>query len=189
MQADVFTMKTDGSDVKRLTAFSSMSWAPYFHPSGKYAVFTSNKLGFENFELFLVDAAGEREPVRVTWTDGFDGLPVFSPDGKRLAWTSNRTADRKSQLFIGGWNHPAALKALEEAPKRMRTAEEARRRRRGDETSSNASPRARRNSRLCQPGPRVLHHQPARFSQTPRSRKRISTRRSSGWPLKRAKAA
>ncbi len=36
---------------------------------------------------------GKHEPVRVTTTDGFDGLPVFSPDGKTLAWTSGRTAD------------------------------------------------------------------------------------------------
>ena len=124
MNADVFTMKVDGGDVRRLTDFKAMSWAPFFHPSGKYVVFTSNKLGFENFELYLVDAAGEREPVRVTATDGFDGLPVFSPDGKRLCWTSNRTADKKSQLFMAEWNHPAALKALGDAPKRARTAEE-----------------------------------------------------------------
>lgn len=124
MIADVWTMKTDGSDKRRVTDFKSMSWAPYFHPSGKYLVFTSNKLGFENFELFIVDEAGEREPVRVTFTAGFDGLPVFSPDGKRLCWTSGRTADAKSQLFLANWNHPAALKAIEDAPKRVRTAEE-----------------------------------------------------------------
>ncbi len=118
MNADVFTMKTDGSDVRRLTDFKAMSWAPFFHPSGKYVVFTSNKLGFENFELYLVDAAGEREPVRVTFTDGFDGLPVFSPDGRRLCWTSNRTTDKKSQLFIAEWDHEAALKALAALPLR-----------------------------------------------------------------------
>lgn len=116
MNADVFTMKTDGSDVKRLTDFKAMSWAPYFHPSGKYVVFTSNKLGFENFELFIVDADGAKEPVRATFTDGFDGLPVFSPDGAKLCWTSNRTADKKSQLFLANWNHDAALAALGEAP-------------------------------------------------------------------------
>ena len=38
--------------------FGSMSWAPYMHPSGEYFIFASNKLGFENFELFMVDAAG-----------------------------------------------------------------------------------------------------------------------------------
>src|SRR2546430_8345372 len=89
-------MKLDGSDVRRLTDFGCMSWAPFYHPSGQYLIFTANKLGFANFELFIVDAAGDREPVRVTFTDGFDGLPVFSPEGRRLCWTSNRTADRKS---------------------------------------------------------------------------------------------
>ncbi len=122
MNADVWTMKTDGSDKRRVTDFKSMSWAPFYHPSGKYIIFTSNKLGFANFELFLVDAQGEREPVRVTFTEGFDGLPVFSPDGQRLCWTSGRTSDGKSQLFLAKWNHEAALKALEQAPLRNETA-------------------------------------------------------------------
>ena len=116
LMADVYTMKLDGSDVRRLTDFGCMSWAPNFHPSAKYAIFTANKLGFSNFELFLVDSAGRREPVRVTHTDGFDGLPVFSPDGKRLCWTSGRTPDGKSQLFLADWNHSAALSALDSAP-------------------------------------------------------------------------
>ena len=114
--ADIYTMKLDGSDVRRLTQFGSMSWAPYFHPSGEYVIFASNKLGFTNFELYLVDAAGKSEPVRVTFTDGFDGLPVFSPDGKKLCWTSNRTTDKASQLFLADWNHEAALAALRAAP-------------------------------------------------------------------------
>src|SRR6266478_2033553 len=116
--ANVFTMKLDGSDVRQLTDFGCMSWAPYFHPSGAYVIFTANKFGFANFELFLVDAAGTREPVRVTFTDGFDGLPVFSPDGQKLCWTSGRTTDQKSQLFLARWDQEAALKALEAAPAR-----------------------------------------------------------------------
>ena len=79
MNADVYTMRLDGSDVRRLTDFDSRSWAPYFHPSGEYAIFASNRHGFSNFELFLVDAAGRREPVRVTHADGFDGLPGVAP--------------------------------------------------------------------------------------------------------------
>ncbi len=119
VNADVYTMKLDGSDVRRITDFGAMSWAPYFHPSGEYLIFTANKLGFANFELFLTDANGTKEPVRVTFTDGFDGLPVFSPDGIKLCWTSGRTADGKSQLFLGNWNHAAALTALKAAPPRV----------------------------------------------------------------------
>jgi hypothetical protein len=113
--ADVYTMLPDGTDRQRVTDFGAMSWAPYFHPSGDYLVFTSNILGFDNFELYIVDAAGKKEPVRVTSTDGFDGLPVFSPDGKKLAWTSNRSSDKKSQIFIGDWNDSAARAALSKA--------------------------------------------------------------------------
>jgi Tol biopolymer transport system component len=123
MLADVYTMRLDGSDVRRLTDFKAMSWAPYFHPSGKYVIFASNKLGFSNFELFMVDALGEHEPVRVTYTDGFDALPVFSPDGKRLCWTSKRAADGRSQLFLADWNHEAALAAIESAPMRNQSQE------------------------------------------------------------------
>ncbi len=112
MLADVYTMRLDGSDVRRLTDFQSMSWAPYFHPSGDYVIFNSNKFGFTNCELFIVDALGEKEPVRVSFHDKFDGLPVFSPNGKQLAWTSGRTANGDSQLFLADWNHEAALKAL-----------------------------------------------------------------------------
>jgi len=116
--ADVFKMKLDGSGQRRLTDFGAMSWAPFFHPSGRYLVFTANKLGFANFELYLVDADGAREPLRVTFADGFDGLPVFSPDGAKLAWTSGRTSDGKPQIFLADWNHAAALEALKEAPPR-----------------------------------------------------------------------
>ncbi len=112
--ADVWTMKLDGTDAKQITDFGSMSWAPYEHPSGKYFIFASNKLGFENFELFMVDAAGTKEPVRVTYSDGFDGLPVPSPDGTQLAWTSSRGGGTDGQLFLAQWNHQKALEAIRE---------------------------------------------------------------------------
>ena len=115
-QADIYTMQIDGSHRRRLTDFKSMSWAPYFHPSGAYVIFASNKLGFSNFELYLVDSRGRHEPVRVTSTDGFDGLPVFSPDGTQLCWTSNRNPQAASQLYLADWDHETALAAISSAP-------------------------------------------------------------------------
>jgi Tol biopolymer transport system component len=118
--ADIWTMKLDGSDQKQITDFGSMSWAPYMHPSGEYIIFASNKLGFENFELFMVDAAGTKEPVRVTYSDGFDGLPVPSPDGKTLAFTSSRSGGAAGQLFLAQWDHEKALEAIRNAPMKKR---------------------------------------------------------------------
>jgi Tol biopolymer transport system component len=118
--ADVWTMKLDGTEARQITGFGSMSWAPYHHPSGEYFIFASNKLGFENFELFIVDTLGTKEPVRVSYTDGFDGLPVPSPDGMQLAWTSSRSGGSGSagQLFLAQWNHEKAVEAIKNAPSR-----------------------------------------------------------------------
>jgi hypothetical protein len=93
-----------------------MSWAPYYHPSGAYLIFTTNLHGFANFELYIADVRGERQPVRVTTTDGFDGLPVFTPDGSELYWTSTRTPEKQAQIFAAGWNHREALRLLRASP-------------------------------------------------------------------------
>ena len=110
--AEVWTMNIDGSDKRQLTRLGAMSWAPFYHPSGEYLIFTTNRHGFANFELYLVDVAGKSVPVRVTYTKGFDGLPAFTPDGKQLAWTSNRTASAQSQIFLASWNHDRARELL-----------------------------------------------------------------------------
>lgn len=110
--AEVYTMNADGSAEKQITRMGNLSWAPFFHPSGDYLIFASNKEGHANFELYLVDSHGVREPVRVTDTMGFDGLPVFSPDGNSLLWTTARTPDRSSQLFLAQWSDEAARRAL-----------------------------------------------------------------------------
>jgi Tol biopolymer transport system component len=116
--ANVFTMNPDGTDVRQITDFGAMSWAPYIHPSGQYILFASNKLGFENFEVYMVDIDGKKEPVRITYADGFDGLPVPSPDGRQLAWTSTRAGGSDGQIFLAQWNHEKALEALKAAPMR-----------------------------------------------------------------------
>src|SRR6185436_14514049 len=105
--ANVWMMKVDGTEKKQITDFGAMSWAPYEHPSGEYFLFASNKLGFENFEVFMVDKAGLKEPVQITYSAGFDGLPVPSPDGTQMAWTSSRAggAGAAGQIYLAQWNH------------------------------------------------------------------------------------
>ncbi len=110
--AEIFTMNVDGTEQKQVTRLGVLSWAPMFHPSGDYIVFATNLQGFGNFELYMVDAEGRREPVRVTDTAGFDGLPAFSPDGARLTWTSGRTSDKSSQIFIADWDDAEARRLL-----------------------------------------------------------------------------
>ncbi len=110
--AEIMTMNVDGSDQKTITRMGKLSWAPFYHPSGDYLIFTTNKHGFANFELYLVAADGKSPTVRVTDTEGFDGLASFSPDGKQLTWTSNRNSKKKSQIYLANWNDALARKML-----------------------------------------------------------------------------
>ena len=114
--AEIFVRDVEGTWERQLTHLQTMSWAPFFHPSGDYLIFTTNLHGFDNFELYIVGAAGGSEPIRVTETKGFDGLPVFSPDGKLLSWTSNRTPGKTSQIFVADWDDAEARRLLDLAP-------------------------------------------------------------------------
>lgn len=109
--AEIMLMNVDGTNQRAITHMQAMSWAPYFHSSGDYLIFATNKHGFENFELYLVDAAGAHQPVRATYRTGFDGLPVFPPGGSSLVWTSNNGSSQ-SQLFEAKWNDVAARELL-----------------------------------------------------------------------------
>ncbi|MBT3638606.1 MAG: M28 family peptidase [Opitutae bacterium] len=117
-KAEIFRMHLESGKEKKLTALNAMSWAPFFHPSNQYLIFSTNLHGFDNFELYAVDIDGQRKPVRITESPGFDGLPSFSPNGKLLSWTSNNTSDKKSQIFIADWNHEQVLSRLALSPKK-----------------------------------------------------------------------
>ncbi len=104
---------TDGHDV---------NWCPYWHPSGRFQVFSSSAIGHFNYEVFIIEAdhgtqpgsPGPRRyglnPRRVTTAGGFDGLPVFNHDGSLMMWTSQRTDDPavrgKSQIWVADFVMP-----------------------------------------------------------------------------------
>ena len=111
-EMELFICNADGSDLQQITQLGNANWAPFFHPSNQYLIFSTNLHGFDNFELYAVDVNGERKPIRITQSPGFDGLPSFSPDGKTLSWTSTNTSDKKSQIFIADWNHAEVLHRL-----------------------------------------------------------------------------
>jgi Tol biopolymer transport system component len=110
----IFAISADGKHEVQLTDEpGTVNWAPYFHPSGRYIIWTradySRGPQMANFDLFTMeieyDAATFRggKVTRITTDPAADVLPVFSPDGKKLMWTSARTADNSSQLFIADW--------------------------------------------------------------------------------------
>lgn len=95
-----------------------VNWAPFWHPSGRYLVYATSEVSHTNYEVFAIgfDSSAPHErrtPVRVTFTEGFDGLPVFNSSGSHMMWTAQRGEDRTSQLWVARVvaNEPPGLSA------------------------------------------------------------------------------
>jgi len=103
---ELYICNADGSDLRQLTNLGNANWSPFFHPSGKKILFSSNfeaERGFP-FNLYMVDVDG-KNLERVTHSETFDAFPVFSNDGKNLVFSSNRNngGGRDTNLFIAEW--------------------------------------------------------------------------------------
>lgn len=115
----IFMVSADGKhEVQLTTNLNEVNWCPYFHPSGKYFIWSSADYSrgprFAKFNLFVMDLQyQEGKPVpgkitQITDSQAADVLPVFSPDGKQLMWTSTRGEDGSSQLWIADWDFQTA---------------------------------------------------------------------------------
>jgi len=110
---EIYVANADGSDPFQVTYLAAASFAPYFHPSGKRILFSTNHpdpRGRE-FDIWAVNDDGSHLE-RITYAPGFDGFPMFSPDGKKLAFSSNRNQAVKGQtdVYVADWveGEPAA---------------------------------------------------------------------------------
>ena len=103
---ELYTCNVDGSDLKQITHLGKANWAPFYHPSGKKIIFSSNhqsKKGYD-FQLFMVNEDGTGLE-QITNQSMFNAFPMFSPNGKKLIFSSNRNngGTRDTNLFIADW--------------------------------------------------------------------------------------
>jgi Tol biopolymer transport system component len=106
----------DGRNETVVTDNVGVNWAPYWHPTEPYLIWTgadhSNPDVPPNYDLWMMrytiedDRFIPGEWIRVTDHPSADVLPVFSPDGKQLMWTSNRGESGTSQLWIADFTLP-----------------------------------------------------------------------------------
>jgi TolB protein len=87
---DIFTARTDGKDVRRLTHEPGYDAEATLSPDGKTILFTSARDG--DLELYAMDTDG-RNVKRLTHEPGYDGGAFFSPDGRRIVWRRDAPAD------------------------------------------------------------------------------------------------
>lgn len=111
---EIYTMNIDGTDLKQITNLGKANWAPYFHPSDKKIIFSSNHhstRGYD-FQLYMIDTDG-KNLQQITYESEFNAFAMFSPDGKKLVFASNRQGEKQHEtnVFIADWvdSDPAEL--------------------------------------------------------------------------------
>ncbi len=110
----IYTMRLDGSGLRRISSGEGRTTCSYFTPDGKSIVYASTHLagkacppkpGFErgyvwpiyhSYDIFKVSLDGG-SPVRLTQTEGYDAEATVGPDG-RIVFTSVRDGDM--ELYV-----------------------------------------------------------------------------------------
>lgn len=103
---EIYTCNADGSDLKQITNLGKANWAPYYHPSGKKIIFSSNhksQRGYD-FQLYMINIDGTGLE-QITHESIFNSFAMFSPDGKKIVFCSNRrnNGTRDTNVFIADW--------------------------------------------------------------------------------------
>lgn len=105
-EMEIYTCNVDGSDLRQITNLGKANWAPFYHPSGKKIIFSSNHKGARgfSFNLFMINEDGSGLE-QITFDQVFDSFPMFSPDGTKIIFSSNRNNNgtRDTNLFVADW--------------------------------------------------------------------------------------
>jgi len=125
---EIFSMKTDGSDVQQHTRCQAVCTYGSLSPDDTKVLYRKVikapgldwALGSieKNSEIFIANSDGSGE-TNISKNAAFDGWPVFSPDGSKIAFASNRSGPALTgqiwsmnidgsglkQLSQGPWSH------------------------------------------------------------------------------------
>jgi Tol biopolymer transport system component len=80
-EADIWSIKPDGSDQRQITFGGGLKWAPVASPDGKYIAFHSNWSG--SWNIWRADSDGSH-PVALTQGARDSNWPHFTPDAKSV---------------------------------------------------------------------------------------------------------
>ncbi|ATB35215.1 TolB protein [Cystobacter fuscus] len=95
---ELYVMKADGTDVRRLTHFHREDMVPRWSPDGQWISFLSDREGRTRLYVMKPDGTQLR-PVSGSATVGEEREPAWSPDGRKLAFVA-ASKDTKARIWV-----------------------------------------------------------------------------------------
>ena len=93
--SDIYTMRPDGSDVRKLTDSVGYSGGASWSPDGRWIVYTADRGRYpDRLGIYRIASDGSGRPHRLTKlpsTSLWQELPRFSPDGGWIVFDEDRT--------------------------------------------------------------------------------------------------
>jgi len=108
---EIYTMKPDGTDIRRLTNHPSDDQSPAWSPDGNRIAFVSKRDTDEENKVYIMDIAGAMVR-RLTNASGKEGVPSWSPDGYHIAYQSQQGEDY--EIYIANSDGSERHKLLED---------------------------------------------------------------------------
>lgn len=102
-KSEIWLSTSSGAKAKKIIADGFTNIEPTWGPTPDEIIFTSNRDGQNNFELYTVKIDGSCLR-RLTFNSAQDRLADISPDGKQLLFSSNRTG--KFQVYLTEYAPP-----------------------------------------------------------------------------------
>jgi len=95
--SDLYTMRPDGTEVRKLTDSRWFNGTPSWSPDGRSLVFSSDGGNYPAGQgIYIVASDGSTQPRQLTSITGraiWHELAKVSPDGRRIVFTEYRTVD------------------------------------------------------------------------------------------------
>lgn len=105
--SEIYSVKSDGTDLRRLTNNDSADMYPIFSPDGSRIVFESGRDAGEG-NIYVMGANGGNER-RITSHPASDRYPSWSPDGSKIAFSSNRSGNYDIYIVEAGGGNERLL--------------------------------------------------------------------------------
>jgi TolB protein len=98
MKADIYVMKADGSEMKKVTGDEKNEFFSSWSKDGKRVFFGASVQGSKESDIFAVNTDGSGL-TQLTKNNQRNSAPSVSPDGNKIVFNSE-TVERKPQIYV-----------------------------------------------------------------------------------------